>query len=105
MRYLLFVRTDPSAELCDPARDHIEEWVSHYDDEGIRTLGDRRAGVDRAVTVHVRNGQRLTTDGPFVETKEWIAGFDLNARGRAWDGREHATLRKSRSATRWRGSR
>jgi hypothetical protein len=29
------------------------------------------------VTVRVRNGQRLTTDGPFVETKEWMAGFDL----------------------------
>ena len=30
-----------------------------------------------ATTVRVRNGQRLTTDGPFAETKEQLGGFYL----------------------------
>jgi hypothetical protein len=25
----------------------------------------------------VRDGRTILTDGPFAETKEWIAGFDL----------------------------
>jgi hypothetical protein len=29
------------------------------------------------VTVRVRNGQRLVTDGPFAETKEHIGGFSV----------------------------
>jgi hypothetical protein len=30
-----------------------------------------------AVTVRLRNGKPLTTDGPFAETKEQLAGFYL----------------------------
>jgi hypothetical protein len=30
---------------------------------------------DTATTVRVRAGERLTTDGPFAETKEWLGGF------------------------------
>jgi hypothetical protein len=30
-----------------------------------------------ATTVRVRNGKRLTTDGPFAETKEQLGGFFL----------------------------
>ena len=30
-----------------------------------------------ATTVRVRNGKRLTTDGPFAETKEQLGGFYL----------------------------
>ena len=30
-----------------------------------------------ATTVRVRNGKRLTTDGPFAETKEQLAGYYL----------------------------
>jgi hypothetical protein len=30
-----------------------------------------------ATTVRVRDGKRVTTDGPFAETKEWLSGFYL----------------------------
>jgi hypothetical protein len=30
-----------------------------------------------ATTVRIRNGKRLTTDGPFAETKEQLAGYYL----------------------------
>ncbi len=65
MRYLMFVCTDPSAEQYDPKQDNIESWVSEMDGRGIRILGDRL------------NGKVLKSDGPFAETKEWIAGFDV----------------------------
>jgi hypothetical protein len=28
-----------------------------------------------AIAVRVRNGDLITTDGPFVETKEWLTGL------------------------------
>jgi hypothetical protein len=77
MRYLMFVCVDPSAEPFDPAQDNVEEWVSSNDKRGSRITGHRLEHVGKAKTVRVRNGQRLVTDGPFAETKEWIAGFDL----------------------------
>jgi hypothetical protein len=77
MRYLMFVCTDPSAEQYDPKQDNIESSVSEMDGRGIRILGDRLAGVDRAITVRKRNGKLLKSDGPFAETKEWIAGIDV----------------------------
>ena len=30
-----------------------------------------------ATTVQVSRGQLLVSDGPFVESKEWICGFDI----------------------------
>jgi hypothetical protein len=43
----------------------------------VRILGNRLTGVDDATTVRRRSGKVLVTDGPFAETKEWIAGFDI----------------------------
>lgn len=77
MRYLMFVCVDPSAEPFDPAQDNIGEWVSSNDRNGTRIMGQRLEDVGKAKTVRVRKGQLLVTDGPFAETKEWIAGFDL----------------------------
>ena len=69
--------TDPSAEPYDPEQDNIESWVSEMDGKGIRKAGDRLAGVDQAITIRKRSGKVLKTDGPFAETKEWIAGYDV----------------------------
>jgi hypothetical protein len=77
MRYLMFICGDPSGEKYDPKQDNIDSWVAEMDGSGVRIVGNRLAGVDKAVTVRKRNGKVLTTDGPFAETKEWIAGFDV----------------------------
>jgi hypothetical protein len=77
MRYLLFVCADASGEPFDRSQDNIEQWVSTNDKKGSRLLGYRLEDVRKAKTVRVRKGQLLVTDGPFAETKEWIAGFDL----------------------------
>jgi hypothetical protein len=39
--------------------------------------GEQLAPIDTATTVRVQNGNTLTTDGPFAETKELLGGFYL----------------------------
>ena len=39
--------------------------------------GEQLQPLDTATTVRVQNGETLTTDGPFAETKELVAGFWL----------------------------
>jgi hypothetical protein len=63
-------------DLLRPTGLH-ETWVASHDRKGSRIIGHRLAHVGKAKTVRVRKGQLLVTDGPFAETKEWIAGFDL----------------------------
>ena len=41
-------------------------------------LGGNQLGLTKmATSVRVRDGQRLTTDGPFAETKEQLGGYFL----------------------------
>jgi hypothetical protein len=39
--------------------------------------GERLKPIAAATTVRVRDGKRVTTDGPFAETKEQLGGFYL----------------------------
>lgn len=75
MRYLQFVCTDPEAEPYKAELDNIEEWARLT--RGNVLDGERLRPAEEAVTVRLRGGQVLVTDGPFAESKEWIAGFDL----------------------------
>ena len=77
MRYLMFVCSDPEAEKYVPEEDNIKDWVDEMDRRRVRILGNRLRGVEDATTVRRRKGKVLVTDGPFAETKECIAGFDL----------------------------
>jgi hypothetical protein len=82
MKYMMFVVVDPDAEAeyaQEPAADEpsIEDWVSTLDASGQRVIGDRLRPISDATTVRVSRGQVLVTDGPFTESKEWIAGFDV----------------------------
>jgi hypothetical protein len=78
VKYMMFVVADPAAAAeADPTADDltIEEWLEEV--EGRRVLGDRLRPVSDATTVRVSKGELLVTDGPFTESKEWIAGFDI----------------------------
>ena len=44
---------------------------------GVLRAGERLHDVASAATQRVRDGEVLTTDGPFAETKEQLAGFYL----------------------------
>ena len=80
MKYMMFVVADPDAAAeAEPSQDDltIEQWLAEVDDRGKRVTGDALRPASEAVTVRVSRGQVLVTDGPFCETKEWIAGFDI----------------------------
>jgi hypothetical protein len=77
VRYILFVCVDPAAEEYVPQEDNIEDWVAEMDQRNVRILGSRLKELKDARTISRRNGKVIVTDGPFAETKEWIAGFDL----------------------------
>ncbi len=81
MRYLMLVCRDPSIELTSEQRVTIgpetEAWVTEMDGRGVRVQGQQLAGVQDATTVRVRGGEVVIADGPFAETKELIAGFDI----------------------------
>lgn len=84
MQYLFFVGIAPDSASLPPAPpvpegaiDPTEAWVTEMDGSGRRLVGDRLRPAEDATTVRVRNGDLLVTDGPFIEGKEYIAGFDL----------------------------
>ena len=78
MRYLMIVATDPDHSAEDAARaPSIEAWSEKMTASGAWVMGERLRPTTDATTVRVRNGELLITDGPFTESKEWIAGFDI----------------------------
>ena len=80
MEYLLLITADPDGEPYDPSDDSIDDiddWVEEGARRGIRVRGDRLRPVEEAKVVRRRGGEVLITDGPFAESKEWIAGYDL----------------------------
>jgi hypothetical protein len=60
----------------DMPRDTIA-WVEEMDGRGVRVQGNRLADMPTATTVRVREGEVVLADGPFAETKEYIAGYDI----------------------------
>jgi hypothetical protein len=81
MRYLMLVCVEEGIEL--PAEEgatvgpDVDVWVSEMDGRGVRVQGQELAGVRDATTIRVRGGEVVIADGPFAETKEQIAGFDI----------------------------
>jgi hypothetical protein len=79
VKYLMLVCVDSSpvpTGTTKPEMD-VEQWVKEYDAKGVRLLGNRIRPEADATTVRVRAGEVLVTDGPYVETRELIAGFDV----------------------------
>jgi hypothetical protein len=81
MKYMMLVCADESVELSPAVRALIpaatQAWVSEMVGRGIRLAGDQLARVSDATTVRVRDAEVLLSDGPFAESKEQIAGFDI----------------------------
>ncbi|MGY0020569.1 nuclear transport factor 2 family protein [Streptomyces sp. cg35] len=76
MKYMLLVCGDDTADASGMAP--VAPWVEELSGErGTRLHGHRLSAPADAVTVRVRDGEVLRTDGPFAETKEYVAGFDI----------------------------
>jgi hypothetical protein len=75
MRYLMLVSQEPEGTPVEDTEPI--EWVTEMRERGVRQLGARLRPASDATTVRVRDGEVLLTDGPFAETKEQIAGYDV----------------------------
>ena len=80
-QYMLLIFADPEqgpAQGTPEAEAHMQEWFTYT--EGLRASGAFVSGEalqppTTATTVAVRNGDRVVSDGPFADTKEWLGGF------------------------------
>ena len=81
MKYMMLVCVTEGIELSPEERAQIgpatEAWVQEMDGRGIRLEGEQLRSASDATTVQMRGGELLISDGPFAETKEQIAGFDI----------------------------
>lgn len=78
MRYALLIYLAPEAGTEESSTD--DDWVAYT--RALKSAGalvalERLDGVDTATSVRLRGGERLLTDGPFIETKEHLLGFYL----------------------------
>lgn len=83
MRFLLLVYTDPELMAALPQAEfdaHMRDCLRHADELQARgcLLGFQQLEpVATARSVRERGGQVRVVDGPFAETKEMLAGFNL----------------------------
>src|SRR4051812_30509473 len=80
MRYMLWMIDKGTYEPGPEEIEAMPEFIAW--EEKVAALGVPHRGVrlrppDAAVTVRVRNGRQLVTDGPFADTKEHIGGFEI----------------------------
>jgi hypothetical protein len=78
MKYVMLVCVEPPSEQVSSDLDDgpdIDTWLAETGTR--RLLGAQLDSPTSAVTVRRRKGETVLTDGPYAETKEWIAGFDL----------------------------
>jgi hypothetical protein len=81
MRYMLLIHANP-ANWATVTEAEANAMFAEYGaftqrivDSGEFVSGDPLQGPETATVVRVRDGARSTTDGPFVETKEHLAGY------------------------------
>lgn len=81
MEYALLIYGDES-ELAAVTPEEVEKhadafavFVREAMDRGVLRGGSPLQPTSVATTVRVREGKVLTTDGPFLETKEALGGF------------------------------
>lgn len=83
MRYLLLIYSDETRYPRLPPAEN-EKLMAEYrnfsakvQQAGAYVASDRLRPTTTATTVRIRNGETITTDGPFAETKEQLGGFFL----------------------------
>ena len=76
MKYVFLLYMDePDAP---PSEAEVKLWMDFNEDAAkVATLvaGEALQSVATATTVSVRDGETVTTDGPFADTKEHLGGF------------------------------
>ena len=79
MKYMLLIYADPASWQSLPEDERnamFGEYMAINDAPGVGG-GHQLQPATTATTVQVQEGSTLTTDGPFVETKEELGGYYL----------------------------
>jgi hypothetical protein len=83
MQYMMMIYSDPSRWEKLP-REQLSKVMAEYHafTQDIVRSGHFRAGAQlqpapTATTVREKGGKRMTTDGPFMESKEQLGGYYL----------------------------
>ena len=78
MRYMLLIYQDEkNADMSPQAMGQWDAFTREVSEAGVQEDGRALQPVSTATTVRVRDGETVTTDGPFAETKEQLGGFYL----------------------------
>lgn len=79
MKYMMLINLGPKARdwqsLTDEERSALQAGFQALNQTPGVTPGIGLAPPETATTVRVQDGKTLTTDGPYVETKEALDGF------------------------------
>jgi hypothetical protein len=80
VKYMFLIYADEAVERQPgPEAEELFKayWAFHEEvtSSGRFVAGDPLESVATATTVRVRDGETLTTDGPFAETKEQLGGY------------------------------
>jgi hypothetical protein len=81
MQYMLLIydAEDAWRDMSEDGRNAMfaeyGKYTQELRDAGAFLYGDALQPTATATTVSVRNGETLTTDGPFAETKEQLGGL------------------------------
>ena len=80
MRYMMLIyETESNEEMSPEALDQViadyNAFGAEMRERNLYLAGDALHPATTATSVRVRNGETLTTDGPFAETKEQLGGF------------------------------
>ncbi|HEY2141406.1 MAG TPA: YciI family protein [Solirubrobacteraceae bacterium] len=70
-------QSDATPEEMAAEMPRWNEYTQSLKDAGLFVAGDQLHRPDAATTVRVREGETKLTDGPFAETKEFLAGYYL----------------------------
>jgi hypothetical protein len=77
MKYLLIHAIGPAGAPSTEGMPTFDSWLEEMLARDATLHGDRLADVSDATTVQVRAREVLVSDGPFAETTEQIAGYDV----------------------------
>lgn len=77
MQYLLIISHDESFIPTETLIAEIVAWSKEMESRGIRKYGNPLRPPRDTKTIRVRAGKVELTDGPFADTKEKIAAYEL----------------------------
>lgn len=81
MQYLILIYSNETAD-ANVSKEEMEAWMGEYwaytealQKAGVFVSGEALHPTSAATTVRLKDGKRLTTAGPFAETKEQLGGY------------------------------